>query len=115
MSYLFRLAAATGQVLAIVSNLQAAPVCSSIAAKRPIAVPAVPHPAAHEASGGTQACAKNCEIAGLQRTGLKVMLIAPTHLPVVSTPDEVAAWHAEIFEQLSAARGDATQYCKLDL
>jgi hypothetical protein len=115
MSYLFRLASATGLALAIVSNLHAAPVCSSIVAKRTVTVPTADHQSAPQGPAGRQACAKNCEVAGLQRTGLKAILPAPTHLPVVSAPDEVAAWHAEIFEQLAATRGDATQYCKLDL
>ena len=111
MSYFFRLASATGLVLAIVSNLHAAPVCSSIVATRqaPVAV------ASHTAAVEVQACAKNCEIAGLQGTELKAALPTPTHLPVVSAPDEVAAWHAEIFEQLAARRAESTQYCKLDL
>jgi hypothetical protein len=115
MSYVFRLASATGLVLAIVSNLHAAPVCSSIIAKRQAPLAVGSHTGAVQVGAGTQACAKNCEIAGLHRSDLKAALPAPTHLPVVSAPDEVAAWHAEIFEQLAASRAQSTQYCKLDL
>jgi len=39
------------------------------------------------------------------------------HLPLVSGPDEVASWHAEIFERLSERRDDdpALRYCQLML
>jgi hypothetical protein len=39
----------------------------------------------------------------------------PGHLPVISGPDEVASWHAEIFEQLSLLRDedDPLHYCEL--
>ena len=42
---------------------------------------------------------------------------APHHLPVISGPDEVASWHAEIFEQLSVLRDDEDplRYCELKL
>ena len=64
-----------------------------------------------------EACAQNCQIAGLEARDMKVIVPAPTHLPVVSAPDEVASWHAEIFEQITAARAASahTQVCKLDL
>jgi hypothetical protein len=44
-------------------------------------------------------------------------LPGPTHLPVVSGPDDVASWHAEIFERLADARAGAAnpQYCQLKL
>ena len=40
---------------------------------------------------------------------------SPRHLPVVSGPDEVASWHAEIFEHLSEQREDqgSPRYCDL--
>jgi hypothetical protein len=39
----------------------------------------------------------------------------PMHLPVVAAPDDVAAWHVEIFERVSQSREDGTleYYCKL--
>jgi hypothetical protein len=114
MSSFFRLAFATGLAVAIVSNLHAAPVCSSIAAKRQPTVAVAPHQNA-QLTEQTQACAKNCQLAGLQATDPKTVLPAPPHLPVFSAPDEVAAWHAEIFEQIAASRAQSTQYCKLDL
>ena len=108
MSYRFRLACTTALVALVstVSNLHAAPACSSIVAKQRLQV---------AGPGGTQACAQNCEVAGLD-AAIRQTLPAPTHLPVVSAPDEVAAWHAEIFEQLAAARAstERTQYCKLE-
>jgi hypothetical protein len=115
MAYLVRLACATGIVLAsALSNLHAAPVCSSIAGGRPVVVPAARTAAAP--AQVAQACAQNCELAGLQNGEPLAMLPAPTHLPVVSSPEEVAAWHAEIFEQLAESRGSAarTQVCQLD-
>jgi hypothetical protein len=40
---------------------------------------------------------------------------APTHLPVVAAPDEVAAWHVEIFERVSQSRDhhELDHYCEL--
>jgi hypothetical protein len=116
MSYLFRLASAT--VLAIlvssVSFLHAAPVCSSVIAKQRTPVTALE---AHRAGAtvAVQGCAQNCDVAGLQPAEVRAALPAPSHLPVVSSPEEVAAWHVEIFEQLADARTSPTQYCKLDL
>jgi hypothetical protein len=42
-------------------------------------------------------------------------LPGPMHLPVVAAPDEVAAWHVEIFERVSQSREDGAleYYCKL--
>ena len=39
----------------------------------------------------------------------------PMHLPVVAAPEEVAAWHVEIFERVSQNRedGQLDHYCKL--
>jgi hypothetical protein len=119
MSYLLRLACATGVFLAVsVSNLHAATVCSSIVAKRQVPAAAVAQVQAAKARTGTQACTHNCEIAGLQGSaGLAPVLPGPTHLPVVSGPDDVASWHAEIFERLADARAGAAnpQYCQLKL
>jgi hypothetical protein len=33
---------------------------------------------------------------------------APTHLPVASSPDEIASWHAEIFARLTQAGEDGS-------
>jgi hypothetical protein len=117
MSYLLRSACITGFVLASLSNLHAATVCSSIAAKRqPQAVATGAH--APSARAPKHACAQNCEVAGLQGRGDVVDgLPVPMHLPVVSDPDEVAAWHAEIFEQLADARsgGNSSQVCRVNV
>jgi hypothetical protein len=115
MAYLVRLACATGVVLvSALSNLHAAPICSSMAGVRPVVMPAA-RAALVPAQQLAQACAQNCELAGLQN-GDPVAVPAPPHLPVVSSPETVAAWHAEIFEQLAESRGTAahTQYCQLD-
>ena len=103
MSFLFRLACAPGLALAVtVSNLHAATVCSSIVAKRQIPAAALAQAARPLAE--TQACTKNCRIAGLQGSeALLPVLPGPRHLPVVSAPDDVASWHAEIFERLAQA------------
>lgn len=116
MSYLSRLVCATGLVLAAaLSNLHAAPVCSSVVAKRQIPATAPSH-AADQKIVRTQACSQDCKVAVLQRGDPVVALPAPTHLPVVSGTDEVAAWHAEIFEHLARSRAGAgpTQYCQLE-
>lgn len=64
----------------------------------------------------------DCRETCAQRPGGELMLLAkdipaPRHLPLVSSPDEVAAWHAEIFERLSEMRDDdlAVRYCQLML
>jgi hypothetical protein len=120
MSYLFRLVLATVPVALVssVSFLHAAPVCSSIVAKQRPPVTALEA----QRSGAVlvaqaQGCAQDCEVAGLEPAEQRAALPAPTHLPVVSSPEEVAAWHVEIFEQLADARArpQPTQYCKLDL
>ena len=118
MSYLFRLVPATVLVAlaSSVSFLHAAPVCSSIAAKQRLPVSVLEA----QRSGAVimaQGCAQDCEVAGFEQAEPRAALPAPTHLPVVSSPEEVAAWHVEIFEQLADARArpQPTQYCKLDL
>jgi hypothetical protein len=118
MSYLFRLVLATVPVAlaSSVSFLHAAPVCSSIVAKQRLPVTVLEA----QRSGAVlvaQDCAQDCEVAGIEPAEQPAALPAPTHLPVVSSPEEVAAWHVEIFEQLADARARAqpTQYCKLDL
>jgi hypothetical protein len=119
MSFLFRLACATGLTLAVsVSNLHAATVCSSIVAKRQVPAAALTQAQPARPLADTQACTKDCKIAGLQGSEtLLPVLPGPRHLPVVSAPDDVASWHAEIFDRLTDARSTAvnSQYCELKL
>jgi hypothetical protein len=99
------------------SNLHAATTCSSIAAKQQVRIGTPAHILAAQGRTATEACAQNCQIAGLEAGDAKLIVPAPTHLPVVSEPDEVASWHAEIFEQITAARAASAriQVCKLGL
>lgn len=63
-------------------------------------------------------CAEKCT-PGAQRDLMLLVddIPSPRHLPLVSGADEVASWHAEIFEKLSELRddGEALQYCHLTL
>ena len=117
MSYRLRLACATVFSLATLSNLHAAPACSSVAARQQVRVDASSQPVAAQSRSGNEACARNCDVAGLEPGNARLTVPAPSYLPVVSEPDEVASWHAEIFDRLQQARSGAahTQVCKLDL
>ena len=117
MSYRLRLACATVFSLATLSNLHAAPACSSVAAKPQVRVEASSHVVIAQSRIGKEPCAQNCQVAGLEAGSSRAIVPAPSHLPVVSEPDEVASWHAEIFERLQQARAATarTQVCKLDL
>jgi hypothetical protein len=62
-------------------------------------------------------CKEKCT-SGVQRDLMLLVddIPSPRHLPL-SGADEVASWHAEIFELLSDRRGDAQalEYCQLML
>ena len=63
-------------------------------------------------------CTEKCASGGQRELMLLVDDIpSPRHLPLVSGADEVASWHAEIFEVLSGLRedGQALEYCQLML
>ncbi|HXV08439.1 MAG TPA: hypothetical protein VD791_10450 [Burkholderiales bacterium] len=63
-------------------------------------------------------CSEKCASGGQRELMLLVDDIpSPRHLPLVSGADEVASWHAEIFEVLSVRREDAEalEYCQLML
>jgi hypothetical protein len=63
-------------------------------------------------------CTEKCASGGQRELMLLVDDIpSPRHLPLVSGADEVASWHAEIFEVLSGRREDAQalEYCQLML
>jgi hypothetical protein len=63
-------------------------------------------------------CSEKCASGGQRELMLLVDDIpSPRHLPLVSGADEVASWHAEIFEVLSGRREDAQalEYCQLML
>ncbi|HEY7759304.1 MAG TPA: hypothetical protein VIA64_07805 [Burkholderiales bacterium] len=63
-------------------------------------------------------CTEKCA-SGAQRDLMLLVddIPSPRHLPLVSGADEVASWHAEIFEMLSGWRDDAQalEYCQLML
>jgi hypothetical protein len=74
----------------------------------------------HGARGSEPVLPVDCRERCAQRQSADLMLLAgdipgPSHLPVISGPDEVASWHAEIFEQLSLLRDedDPLHYCEL--
>jgi len=109
MSY--GMASSAGLVLAAVmlsSNLQAAPACSRIKEMQPVN--------AARAAGARDLLRPECTDAcprSDSEAHVADAVAVPTHLPVVSSADEIAAWHAEIFERLQA--DDPKVYCKLDL
>ncbi len=118
MSYLSWVAAALVATLPsmLASNLHAATACSQLKGMQPVM--ATPELAARASSPRLQGCWANCELARLDQSAPHFEdVTAPTHLPVVSSPDEVAAWHAEIFERLSDGQQQSgpTRYCKLGL
>jgi hypothetical protein len=71
-----------------------------------------------QAPGLLADCAERCT-PGAQRDLMLLVedIPSPRHLPLVSGADEVASWHAEIFEKLSDLREEeeAVQYCQLML
>jgi hypothetical protein len=97
------------------TSANAATVCVTLGAKDGLALLARQHAQAPELLAE---CREKCT-PGAQRD---LMLLAddipsPRHLPLVSDADEVASWHAEIFEKLSNLREEeeAVLYCELML
>jgi hypothetical protein len=117
MSRFFRLAIASLVLGASIPPTpgHAATVCATLSADSGLALLARQHARAPELLAD---CREKCT-AGAQGD---LMLLAddipsPRHLPLVSAADEVASWHAEIFEKLSDLREEeeALQYCELML
>lgn len=93
----------------------AATVCTTPAAEDALALLAQQHAQPVELLAD---CAEKCT-SGAQRDLMLLVddIPSPRHLPLVSGADEVASWHAEIFEMLSGLRDDAQalEYCQLML
>src|SRR5581483_725256 len=68
----------------------------------------------HRDDGSRQACKDDCVANLPPPVTFQNGVAAPAHIPVVSPADEIAAWHAEIFDQLSRS-SDQTIFCKRDL
>ena len=110
-----RLAAALLAVSLLTAPAQAATNCPIPGAK-PALVALEAHVTRTHAFTHLAECNDRC----LPRQSGDLMLLAddipaPRHLPVVSSPDEVASWHAEIFERLSTMRDEdpTLRYCQL--
>lgn len=117
MSRLFELAIAL-LVLGIAvtaTPVHAATLCKIPGAEDGLALLARQHV---QALGPLADCAEKCT-PGAQRDLMLLVddIPSPRHLPLVSGADEVASWHAEIFEKLSELRDDeeTLQYCQLTL
>jgi hypothetical protein len=97
------------------TSAHAATVCVTLGAKDGLALLARQHA---QAPGLLADCAEKCT-PGAQRDLMLLVddIPSPRHLPIVSGADEVASWHAEIFEKLSDLREEeeAVQYCQLML
>lgn len=91
----------------LTSNLHAAPRCT---ANVQVLIMAE---AATTTTVLERSCRTDCDPAA---TIAAKIMPAPTHLPVVATPDSVADWHAQIYERLSQKRDDSEQpqYCQVD-
>lgn len=101
--------AVAGSMIAVA--VEAAPACLAWSAFRVVHFPAQPAQPALSVAFLTTACNEDC-VADASGE-LAEDLPAPTHLPLVSSPDEVASWHAEIFERLSDIRDEPPRYCAL--
>jgi hypothetical protein len=111
MSYRGMLGSALLLLTAIMpaSNLQAARACSPIKEMQAINTsPAADQSAPRELL--LEECASGCSASDSQGDSADAVAV-PTHLPVVSSPDQIAAWHAEIFDRLQA--DDDLRYCSV--
>lgn len=92
----------------LMSNLHAAPRCTTNVQVLIMAE------AATTTTVLERTCRTDCDPAAAAVTGKTTS--APTHLPVVATPDSVADWHAQIYERLSQTRdsSEQPQYCQVD-
>ncbi|MCC7547044.1 MAG: hypothetical protein IT532_04700 [Burkholderiales bacterium] len=66
----------------------------------------------HSATVIARTCRSDCAQSTAEASGQAV----PPHLPVLAEPEDVAEWHAQIYERLSASREapETLQYCKAD-
>lgn len=110
MNTVLRLCAALVMSAAVVpATVQAKPLCTTATTARSSATHAVDL----KNSSTLQACKDEC-VAHLGARGSAMgKAPAPSHLPLLSSPDEIADWHAEIFDRLSR-KDDGTVFCKVD-
>jgi hypothetical protein len=101
-------------------GLLTAPAYAATNCPSPGAKPALAALQAHALRAHAFSHPAECQDKCLPRQSGELMLLAddipaPHHLPVVSGADEVASWHAEIFERLSGLRDDdsAPRYCQV--
>jgi hypothetical protein len=106
----FAVASLTAVVL-IAPPVIAKPVCN--AAVLPCPAPAQ-QAGANAASPSSDACPGACLAQISNEMTATDTVPVPAHLPVVSSPDEIASWHAEIFDRISRADARAT-VCKLEI
>lgn len=92
------------------ATLQAKPVCDTSATARSTVTPAL----GSKNSLTVQACKDECVAHLGQRDRAIGKAPAPSHLPLLSSPDEIADWHAEIFDRLSR-KDDGTVFCNVDM
>lgn len=111
MSCAIRLAAATAVVVLIAPPVIAKPACDTIHSRQ--AIQAATTQAANTRVGKEQ-CSRTCLSQTRDAAARADDVPGPAHLPVVSPPDEIASWHAEIFDHLSQG-GDNHTLCKLDI
>lgn len=111
MSCAIRLAAAAAVVVLIAPPVIAKPACDTVQPRQ--AINTATTRAANTTIVGQQ-CSRTCLSQTRDTASAADDVPAPAHLPVVSPPDEIASWHAEIFDRLS--QGDDTRtLCKLDI
>lgn len=110
MKTVLRLCAVLVATLAIVpASVQAKPVCTTAGSARSALTPTLDA----KKSLTLQACKDEC-VAHLGERGAVVgKSPAHSHLPLLSSADEIADWHAEIFDRLNRKQ-DGTVFCKAD-
>lgn len=110
MKTVLRLCAALVVTAAIVpAPVHAKPICTSAPTARSALTPTLEA----KKSLSLQACKDEC-VANLGQRGAAIgKASAPSHLPLLSSPDDIADWHAEIFDRLSR-KDDGTVFCKVD-
>ena len=94
----------------LMSNLHAAPRCTTDVRVLILSQAQAEHSAAVIA--GT--CRSDCGQSAA--TAIGPAAHTPPHLPVLAQPEDVADWHAHIYERLSETResGKQLQYCKAE-
>jgi hypothetical protein len=94
----------------LMSNLHAAPRCTTDVRVLILSE----SQAAEHATLITRTCRSDCAQAAAVAVGPTAH--TPPHLPVLVQPEDVADWHAEIYERISETResSEELQYCKAE-